>query len=251
MERREFIKTIATAAAIAALPASASASTAGENERTDNKGTGNMKVLLVNGSPNKNGCTFTALSEIAAQLQTEGVDSEIYHIGTQALRPCLACFSCAKLGKCVVDDAVNPFVDKAAEFDGYIFGSPVHYASASGAIVPFMDRVFFSAFLSGRDIFRHKPAAAITSARRAGTTATLDQLNKYFQISEMPVISGRYWNMVHGGTPDEVRQDREGMQNMRILAKNMAYFLKMKQAAEKAGILPPEKEKIEFTNFIR
>ncbi len=209
------------------------------------------KVLLVNGSPNAKGCTYTALTEIAAQLEHEGIGTEIYQIGTAPLAPCMACRACQQLKKCVIDDAVNTFVDKAAEFDGYIFGSPVHYASASGVIVPFMDRVFFSASMAGRRIFRHKPGAAIVSARRAGTTATLDQLNKYFQISEMPVISGRYWNMVHGGTPDEARQDKEGMQNMRILAKNMAWFLKMQEAAEAAGIIPPEPEIIEWTNFIR
>ena len=210
-----------------------------------------MKVLLINGSPHKNGCTYTALKEIADQLAKEGVDSEIYHIETEAIRPCLACRACAKLGKCVIDDKVNEFVNKAAEFDGYIIGSPVHYGSASGVVVPFLDRAFFSAFMAGRDIFRHKPGSVIVSARRAGTTATIDQLNKYFQIAEMPVISGRYWNMVHGAVPDEVRQDKEGMQNMRILAKNMAYHLKCKEAAAKVGILPPAAEKVEFTNFIR
>jgi len=210
-----------------------------------------MKVLLINGSPHEKGCTYTALQEIATQLKKDGIESEIYYIGTEPIRPCMACYACAKIGKCVVNDKVNQFVDKAAEFDGYIIGSPVHYASASGGIIPFLDRVFFSASLAGRKIFRHKPGAAIVSARRAGTTATLDQLNKYFQITEMPVISGRYWNMVHGATPEEVLQDKEGMQNMRILAKNMAYHLKCKQAAAEAGIIPPEAEKIEFTNFIR
>lgn len=210
-----------------------------------------MKVLLVNGSPHAQGCTYTALAEIANQLKIEGIDSEIYQIGTEAIKPCMACRACAKLGKCVTDDKVNSFVDKMAECDGYVFGSPVHYASASGVIVPFLDRAFFSASMSGRNIFRLKPGAAVVSARRAGTTATLDQLNKYFQISEMPVISGRYWNMVHGATAEEVLQDKEGMQNMRILAKNMAYYLKCQDAAKKAGIVPPEKEKAEFTNFIR
>lgn len=210
-----------------------------------------MKVLLINGSPHVKGCTYTALTEIANQLKEDGVDSEIYQIGTEAIKPCMACRACAKLGKCVVDDKVNEFVDKMAEFDGYVLGSPVHYASASGVIVPFLDRAFYSASAAGRNIFRLKPGAAIVSARRAGTTATLDQLNKYFQISEMPVISGRYWNMVHGANPDEVLQDKEGMQNMRILAKNMAYYLKCQEAAAKVGIVVPEKEKIEFTNFIR
>lgn len=210
-----------------------------------------MKVLLINGSPRAKGCTYTALSEIAATLKEEGIESEIYHIGTDPIAPCRACRACAKLGKCVIQDKVNDFIDKAADFDGYIIGSPVHYASASGVVVPFMDRAFYAAACAGRAIFRLKPAAAIVSARRAGTTATLDQLNKYFQISEMPVISGRYWNMVHGGSPEEVKQDAEGMQNMRILAKNFAYHLKCKEAAQKAGISEPAKETITFTNFIR
>lgn len=207
-----------------------------------------MKVLLVNGSPHEKGCTFTALSEVAAQLEKEGVESEIFNIGIQPTAPCMACRACKKLGKCVIDDRVNEFTAKAAAFDGFVFGSPVHYASASGVIVPFMDRAFYSA---APEVFRLKPAAAVVSARRAGTTATLDQLNKYFQISEMPVVSGRYWNMVHGGTPDEVRQDKEGLQNMRILAKNMAYLLKCRQAAAQAGITPPQRETPEHTNFIR
>lgn len=210
-----------------------------------------MKVLLINGSPHEKGCTYTALQEIANQLEKEGIGSEIYYIGTDAIKPCMACRACAKIGKCVVNDKVNEFVDKAADFDAYIIGSPVHYASASGGVITFMDRAFFSASMSGRANFRHKPASAIVSARRAGTTATLDQLNKYFQISEMPVISGRYWNMIHGANPDEVKQDKEGMQNMRILAKNMAYFLKCKDAATKAGIVPPVAEPVELTNFIR
>ncbi|MBQ4438263.1 flavodoxin family protein [bacterium] len=212
-----------------------------------------MKVLLFNGSPHKNGCTFTALEEIAKTLKEEGIDSEIYQIGTGAITPCRACGMCGKLGKCVVnDDGVNDFVDYAADFDGFVFGSPVHYASASGAITAFLDKVFVSAFKSGRgDIFRHKPGAAIASARRAGTTATLDQLNKYMSISEMPIISGRYWNMVHGGKPDDVKQDLEGMQNMRILARNFAWHLKCREAAEKAGVKLPEREDIVSTNFIR
>ena len=210
-----------------------------------------MKVLLVNGSPHAKGCTYTALCEIADQLKTEGVESEIYHIAASDVRPCLACYVCAKLGKCVINDHVNEFVEMAAGFDGYIFGSPVHYASAGGSITAFMDRAFFSSFRGGRNIFRGKPGAAVVSARRAGTTATLDQLNKYFQISEMPIISGRYWNMVHGAAPDEVRQDKEGLQNLRILAKNMAYFLKCQNMAAQAGIKFPAAEEIEFTNFIR
>ena len=211
-----------------------------------------MKVLLFNGSPHKNGCTYVALEEIAKTLKEEGIESEIYQIGTDPICACKACYACGKLGKCVINDKVNDFIDYAANFDGFIFGSPVHYASACGGITAFLDRAFFAAFKSGRgNIFTHKPGAAVASARRSGTTATLDQLNKYFTISQMPIISGRYWNMVHGATPDEVKQDLEGLQNMRILARNMAWFLKLKEAGEKAGIELPKKEEIVFTNFIR
>ena len=148
-----------------------------------------MKVLLFNGSPHKNGCTYTALQEIANTLKEEGIDSEIYQIGTGSITPCRACYACAKIGKCVInDDKVNEFVDYAADFDGYIFGSPVHFGSACGGITAFLDRAFFVSFRGGRNVFPHKPAAAIVSARRAGTTAALDQLNKYFMISQMPVI---------------------------------------------------------------
>ncbi len=209
-----------------------------------------MKVLLVNGSPNKNGCTYTALGEIAKTLEKEGVDSEIYHIGTDAISPCRACRACASLGKCVIDDKVNDFLILAKDFDGFIFGSPVHYASASGVIVPFLDRVFFADAMSGNFAFRYKPASAVVSARRAGTTATIDQLNKYFLISQMPVISGRYWNMVHGSNAEEVLRDEEGMQNMRFLARNFAWHLKCREVAEKAGIVPPVQEETVWTNFI-
>jgi multimeric flavodoxin WrbA len=212
-----------------------------------------MKVLLFNGSPHKQGCTYTALEEIAKTLQEEGIESEIYQIGIKPIGACRACYACAKLGKCVIDnDDVNNFIEYAKDFDGFIFGSPVHYASACGGVTAFLDRAFFSVFASGRgDIFMHKPGAAIASARRAGTTATLDQLNKYFTITQMPIISGRYWNMVHGASAEEVKQDLEGMQNMRILARNMAWHLKCKEAAEKAGIPMPKKEETVYTNFIR
>ena len=213
-----------------------------------------MKVLLFNGSPHKNGCTYTALEEIAKTLKEEGIDSEIYQIGINSITPCRACGACSKLGKCVIkDDKVNEFVEYAQDFDGFIIGSPVHYGSACGGITAFLDRAFFSAFMSGRanKIFSHKPGSAIASARRAGTTATLDQLNKYFTITQMPIISGRYWNMVHGHTPDEVKQDLEGMQNMRVLARNMAWFLKLKEAGQKAGIQLPKQEETVYTNFIR
>ena len=212
-----------------------------------------MKVLLFNGSPHKSGCTYTALEEISKTLKEEGIDSEIYQIGIGPITPCRGCGACSKLGKCVIsDDDVNNFVEYAKDFDGFVFGSPVHYGSACGGITAFLDRAFFVAFMSGRgEVFRHKPAAAVASARRSGTTATLDQLNKYMTISEMPIISGRYWNMVHGHNPDEVKQDLEGMQNMRILARNMAWHLKCQQAGKNAGVPMPKEEEIVYTNFIR
>jgi len=210
-----------------------------------------MKVLLLNGSPHEKGCTYTALEEVAATLNAEGIETEIFQIGTKPLSGCIACLKCQELGRCVFKDTVNVFLDIAKDADGFVFGSPVHYASAGGAITSFMDRAFYSAMRSGRQIFYLKPAAAVVSARRAGTTATFDQLNKYFTISEMPVISSRYWNMVHGTTPEEVKKDLEGLQIMRILGKNMAWFLKCKEAGIKAGVKFPEREENIRTNFIR
>jgi len=211
-----------------------------------------MKVLLLNGSPHKNGSTFSALEEISKTLAQEGIESEIFQIGLKC-SPCRACLACAKLGKCVIDDdKVNEFVEKAKDFDGFIFGSPVHYGSACGGITSFLDRAFYSAMLAGKgDVFRHKPGSAVAIARRAGTTAALDQLNKYFTITEMPIISGRYWNMVHGRVAEDTKQDLEGMQNMRILARNMAWHLKCLEAARQAGVPMPKQEEIVYTNFIR
>ena len=211
-----------------------------------------MKVLLVNGGPHKNGCVNTALEEVSKTLKEEGIETEIFWIGTKPIAGCIACKTCTKTGKCVFGDVVNEFVEKAKDVDGFIFGSPVHYASATGAITSFMDRVFYSAANSGKsDRFLFKPTAAVISARRAGTTATYDQLNKYFGITQMPIISSRYWNMIHGGTPEEVKKDEEGMQIMRILGRNMAYFLKCIEAGKEKGINRPEQEKVNFTNYIR
>lgn len=209
-----------------------------------------MKVLLINGSPHPKGCSYTALEEVALTLNKEGIETEIFHIGTKPIAGCIACGSCMKTGKCVFNDVVNEVLNRASEYDGFIFGTPVHYAAASGAITSFMDRLFYADALSGRKSFYLKPAAAVVSARRAGTTATFDQLNKYFTISEMAVISSQYWNMVHGHTAEEVKKDLEGMQTMRVLGRNMAFFLKCKEAGEKAGIKLPEKEERIFTNFI-
>lgn len=211
-----------------------------------------MKVLLVNGSPHEKGCTYTALTEVCKTLNEEGIDTEIFWIGIKPISGCIACKKCAGLGKCVFNDTVNEFVEKAKEADGFIFGTPVHYAAASGAITSFMDRAFYSAGCSKQsDIFRYKPASAVVSARRAGTTATYDQINKYFGITEMPIISSRYWNMVHGAKPEDVLKDEEGMQAMRILGRNMAYYLKCIEAGKKAGIELPKREKTILTNFIQ
>ncbi len=210
-----------------------------------------MKVILVNGSPHINGCTFTALDEVAKTLNLEGIETEIFHIGTKPLSGCIACRTCRETGQCVFKDSVNDFLELAKDADGFVFGSPVHYASMGGAMTSFMDRVFYTDSRANRRSFYLKPAAAVVSARRAGTTATFDQLNKYFTISEMPVISSRYWNMVHGNTPDEVRQDLEGMQIMRILGQNMAWFLKCKEAGKNAGVPLPQREERVATNFIR
>ncbi|MBQ5615986.1 MAG: flavodoxin family protein [Peptococcaceae bacterium] len=206
-----------------------------------------MKVLLVNGSPHANGCTYTALCEVAGALEAQGIETEIFQVGTKPISGCLGCAACIKTGKCVIDDVVNEFVEKAKEADGFVFGSPVHFASASGALTSFMDRAFYG---KGA-VFANKPAAAIMSCRRGGATATLDQLIKYFTISNMPVVSSQYWNMVHGNTPDEVRQDLEGMQTMRTLGVNMAWLLKCIEAGKAAGIELPQREAKVATNFIR
>ena len=210
-----------------------------------------MKVLLVNGSPHKEGCTYTALTEVAETLNEEDIDTEIFWIKTKPLTGCNACMKCIEKGRCTSKDRVNDFLDIAGDADGFIFGSPVHYAAASGAITSFMDRVFYADLMGGSQSFYLKPAAAVISARRAGTTATFDQINKYFTISQMPIISSRYWNMVHGSKPEDVKKDLEGLQTMRMLARNMAWFMKCKEAGEKAGIQRPLKEEIIFTNFIR
>lgn len=210
-----------------------------------------MKVLLVNGSPHEKGCTYTALMEVADTLGKEGIDADLFWIGNKPLPGCIACKSCIEKKKCVFADRVNDFLAIAASVDGFVFGSPVHYAAAGGAITSFMDRAFYADLLAGKQSFYLKPAAAIVSARRAGTTATFDQLNKYFTITEMPVISSSYWNMVHGAVPEEVKKDLEGLQTMRVLARNMAWFLKCKEAGLKAGVPFPEREENIFTNFIR
>jgi multimeric flavodoxin WrbA len=211
-----------------------------------------MKVILVNGSPNKNGCTYTALCEVEKTLNEADIETEIFWIGTKPIIGCTACMKCREKGKCTFDkDVVNEFTEKAYEADGFIFGSPVYYAGATGAITSFLDRAFYSSSQgNGLEAFKHKPASVICSARRGGTTATYDQLNKYLGISQMPIISSFYWNMVHGNTPEEVKQDSEGLATMRQLGRNMAFFLKCIEAGKKDGLTPEEEPKIAF-NFIR
>ena len=212
-----------------------------------NETTKTMKVLLINGSPNKEGCTFTALSEVAKALNEEGIETEIIQIGNQMVRGCMACGQCKKSGSCVYDDIVNEVIEKAKTADGFIFGSPVYYSGINGTMKSFLDRLFYS----GSKYLAYKPGAGVVSARRAGTTAALHQINHYFTINNMPLVSSQYWNMVHGNTPDEVRQDKEGMQIMRTLGRNMAWMLKSIKAGEQNGIEKPEPEPKERTNFIR
>ena len=211
-----------------------------------------MKVLLINGSPHLHGNTSIALKEIENQLNKNSIESEIVWIGNKPVGGCIGCFACAKKHECVFDDKVNEFTKFAANYDGFIFGSPVYFSGMNGSLMSFMDRVFFSAGSQEPHPFRFKPAAAVVSARRAGTTSAIDQLNKYFLHQQMPIISSRYWNMVHGNTPEEVMQDEEGLQILRVLARNMAWFLKLKEAGEREGIAYPEQEQErKATNFIR
>ncbi len=206
-----------------------------------------MKVLLLNGSPRKDGCTFTALSEVACGLQAEGVQTELLQIGNKPVQDCVACGGCEQTGRCVFDDCVNEWLEKAETADGFVFGTPVYYAHPSGRVLSVLDRMFYA----GGAAFAHKPAAVVASARRAGTTASLDVLMKYLGISEMPVVSSTYWNMVHGNSPEEVRRDLEGMQTMRNIAKNMAWLLRCIEAGRRAGIDAPPTARAVWTNFIR
>lgn len=208
-----------------------------------------MKVLLLNGSSHPHGCTDTALREVASALENAGIDAEILFLGNDPVRDCTACGTCAKApGKCVFDDdIVNRIIEKAREADGFVFGTPVYYAHPSGRILSILDRVFYA----GKSAFVHKPAAAIASARRAGTTASLDVLQKYFTISQMPVVSSTYWTMVHGKEAQDVLKDEEGLQTMRNLASNMAWMLRCIEAGKSMGIQPPQAESVARTNFIR
>lgn len=206
-----------------------------------------MKVLLINGSPNENGCTFTALSEVAEALGNHEIKTEILYLGKKAVAGCIACGKCADSGSCVFDDKVNLALRELDDIDGIVVGSPVYYAGASGQITAFLDRLFYS----GGSRMHGKPGAAVVSCRRGGASAAFDQLNKYFTISSMPVVSSQYWNQVHGFSPEDVRKDEEGLQTMRVLGENMAWLLKSIEAGRQAGITYPVYEKRLWTHFIQ
>lgn len=209
-----------------------------------------MNVLLFNGSPHKEGATYTALLEISNELTRNNITAEIIQVGSEGFTGCKACRGCKDKNKCVFgdNDGLNAIIAKCDQADGFVFGSPVYYASANGTLVGFMDRLFYSA----SSTLRHKPAAAIACARRGGTTATLDVINKYFTINQMPVVSSTYWNIVHSnGGASEVAQDLEGMQTMRNIGKNMAWLLTCIELGKHNGIEPPIADCGSFTNFIR
>lgn len=206
-----------------------------------------MNVLLINGSPHKQGCTFTALSEIATQLHSHGIESTMFHIGTKPISGCIACKKCIETGICILkDDPVNDCIEALKKADGLVVGSPVYFAGPNASVCALLDRVFYCK----NTPYAFKPAAAVVSCRRGGATASFDRLNKYFTISQMPIVSARYWNEVHGNTPEEVRQDAEGLQTMRILGDNMAWLLKCIAVAKDTVPFPTQEPKI-ATNFIR
>lgn len=206
-----------------------------------------MKVLLINGSPHKEGCTNEALSEVAGVLEKNDIETVTVHVGTKPIAGCIACKSCSKTGKCFVnEDKVNEIIDMLPEIDGIVVGSPVYYAAPSGQICAFLDRLFYAG--SG---FEGKVGAAVVSCRRGGASAAFDVLNKYFTINCMPVAPSQYWNQVHGSTPEDVRKDEEGMQTMRTLGNNMAWLIKCIKLGEENGVPVPEREKQIRTSFIR
>ena len=207
-----------------------------------------MKVLLINGSPHAKGSTYTELNEVAVTLEKEGIETEIVHIGNQAIRGCIACGKCREIGHCVFDDAVNEMAAKFKDADGLVVGSPVYYASANATLIAFLDRLFHS---TARQFDKTmKVGAAVVSARRGGNTATFDELNKYFTISGMPVVSSQYWNQIHGNNAEQALQDEEGLQTMRTLGRNMAFLMKSIALGKETFGLPETEVKV-ATNFIR
>ena len=211
-----------------------------------------MKVMIVNGSSHENGTTMVAINEMIKVFDEEGVETEVIQLGSKPIADCLQCNYCVKNGKCVFDDEVNRFVERAFDADGFVFASPVYYAHPSGRLYSFLDRVFFSSSCAdGSAAFRFKPGAAIAVARRGGTSATFDGINKYFGISQMPVAGSTYWNMVHGLRSDDAPKDEEGMQTMRNLARNMIWMMRCFKAGKDAGIPYPDSESGAMTNFIK
>ena len=207
-----------------------------------------MKVLMINGSSHQFGCTYTALRAVSDVLRAENISTEIIWVGDRPIQDCVHCNACLKLGKCIFEeDIVNELIEKAKLADGFIFGAPVYYAHPGGRILCVLDRLFYA----GSKHLSHKPGAAVVAARRAGTTAALDVLNKYFTINKMPVVSSQYWNCIHGRTPEETKQDIEGQQTMKMLGHNMSWVLKSIELAKKQGIMPPDEMARQQTNFIR
>ena len=203
------------------------------------------KVLLINGSPHSNGCTYTALAEVAEQLNKDGIETEIIQVGNKEIRGCISCGTCMKNGKCVFDDMVNEVAAKFEEADGLVVGSPVYYGSPNGTLIAFLDRLFYST----RFPKNMKVGASVVSCRRGGNTATFDVLNKYFPISGMPIAASTYWNQVHGFSAEDVKKDLEGLQTMRNLARNMAFLIKASGDA-KGKYGTPEVEQQYFTHFM-
>ena len=206
-----------------------------------------MKVLMINGSPNEHGCTYTALCEVGGVLAKHGIETEMFYIGKKPVAGCIACMKCQTAGKCVFDDEVNKMSARLDEFAALVVGSPVYYAAPAGQLCAFLDRLFFSS--GGR--MAGKLAASVVSCRRGGSTAAFNRLNMYFMMNNMVVPTSQYWNQVHGNTPEEVRQDREGLQTMRMLARNMAWLLRCIELGRIAGLSAPLPEPRDRTNFIR
>ena len=211
------------------------------------KGFYEMKVLLINGSPNERGCTYTALAEAQKVFEKNGIETEIVYLGKKPVAGCVACGICRKAGYCVYDDTVNEVIDQLDDIDGLIVGSPVYYAGVSGQITSFLDRLFFAASSK----MAGKPAASVVSCRRGGASAAFEIINKYFMMTNMPVVTSQYWNQVHGNTPEEVLQDEEGLQTVRVLAQNMIWLMQSIEAGKAAGVEYPEYEPKIRTNFIR
>lgn len=206
-----------------------------------------MKVLLVNGSPHKEGCTYTALCEVETTLQANGIETELLYLGKKPLAGCIACGNCFQTGHCFRDDVVQDIQQRLEEFDGMVIGSPVYYSGPTGQLISFLNRLFYAT----ENRMAGKVGAAVVSCRRGGASATFEQLNQYFTICNMPVVSSQYWNSVHGFTPDDVRKDKEGLQTMRVVGQNMAWLLKCIACGKQNGIVKPEYESRMRTHFIQ